>query len=1591
MDEKSIDPLELKKKILFPHLEFVKEMLVKVKGNSIEEKWKIMYECITSDKKRPSYEKIKQMEKTLIALKNQSKQKSNATKNNSTPSTSKATIEKSIPKETKTAESIEQRDPRKRICEDKSSTVIYDPKQKIENKSKSRSPARDDNQSPRFHQKVETDRPSGRWSDRPSNSSRYNEKYSRNLQEFSRGRGRHPRGRPYSRPILDPYESNSRFHSNQRHSSNDRQQFRDERNRSLNKDDPNFKRKRSQSPVSHTTPQMPKRRYSCYQPSENDEEMDSDKFKRQSSTDNSKSFRDNKTSSSKNAKLVNLTSSNKETKVERKNDDNSSSNNKLDNLQSVSVKNKIDKKEAESSVPKNLSEAIKKIQSIKIPKLGVNKNVSKTELQTKAKYIDKNMDSNDLNDENTSTKSTAYEKRPKIAGNLPKTVDNNSNMTKSLEKITNVEKVDKINPEIKAKLAKCTENYEIAKKSCNSRADKTETEPKLLPKKIESQPISTDNVEVKKEVSKETIQEIKLSEIVSCSAAESAEIINHEASDEIKKSIATANEKLILNTEIEVIDPKELESKDQNDKIIESTSIDVKIIDTNVNNDQDEPTSSIASNNAPDLKANVLTNLLENEEENPEKVLEGLISVLGVEKVKKMQDLLLKNTLKVENMSETKSVDENKQGEASQSNSLLESKVDAELTPTLIKDESKSVEDDAKKMETSVESVILPTIKTSPIKTNLSFSPEKKRKKPRKKKLTELDKLHENILSSIDCEGIMRACGQPRVSVKPKTFEKSGSMNKNLKTKPLTIKLLRLNITKEDMPVTLNDEFYQKYLTIQETKSRTKPKSQKRRTISQEKPIMKVAKIEPEFKTEPTPSLIVQEVPVEEIQQPLKPLTEIIKTETNIEPETQTKTIITSKKNKKRKMLSWSKGILKKKPKRFRLGSLYDWEDVDSSDDNISYDRTMKLNTFKDLLNTFAKKCGYKKMPKKSQARISPENGDQKVENFVQNDIQEDTKTTEKSVVNEDDSKFAVPKRINLPLEKNLLTMISKNTSSEINSPTTNAESPNLKIKIKLPTVEKSVQETQQSNALVAGPSNEMNTKIYSSQNNPQKVVIVKPLSKEILNEPIKIRTLSAKEQQALKDALSGTKHQISVSSISQQSNEIIKNMMNVNSSLNITKISAQKSPNASTSKDEPIKKSIPMISNVESISPKLSKPQNNSSEEQSNVLRIVSSKSTAEATDSPGEQAVLPHIESTASLPEPVQSTTPANEPVEIVDLIDDDDEDDVVDIMRPWIEKSDFKSRKDQFEAMKMINNTHCIAALYKCMGTTCSYFTNDKSLFQKHLELHREYQKRDSQNYLLCSYCSFRPKSINVLLVHIENAHSYGKFGCRYCFYRSINEYQVTANHHSSFHRLKEKCVVVFEPRKVKNENIEKSMISESIPKVCHPFPCPYCRIGFYTIAEFEAHVSSHKENFTTVCVKCNQTTTKLNISQHLLKCFNKFGNFQCVFCVFGTNVFSAIDNHLSSEHPDKLSYFAERSLNEGKDPKSIESLTTKELSKRITGNVKKMHLKYPFNDEVYKNSGNVGRLADNLNIDPTERPLSSDSSCFLQIGEVMSLHD
>lgn len=181
---------------------------------------------------------------------------------------------------------------------------------------------------------------------------------------------------------------------------------------------------------------------------------------------------------------------------------------------------------------------------------------------------------------------------------------------------------------------------------------------------------------------------------------------------------------------------------------------------------------------------------------------------------------------------------------------------------------------------------------------------------------------------------------------------------------------------------------------------------------------------------------------------------------------------------------------------------------------------------------------------------------------------------------------------------------------------------------------------------------------------------------------------------------------------------------------------------------------------------------------------------------------------------------------------------------------------------------------------------------------------------------------------------------------------------------------------------------------------------------------------------MCNKCDQPMTKLNFVNHLKTCFQKFGDFQCVFCVFGTSSFTSIDNHLSTHHPDKISYFAERVVNvrkilkiniytlflslslslqqHGKDPKCIDALTIKELSKKITGNVKKIFQNCSFYDPKFRNVSNLGRISEELNFQPKpgennvfvrlvkNRPKentesSSSSKPTLQIGQVMSLQD
>lgn len=120
---------------------------------------------------------------------------------------------------------------------------------------------------------------------------------------------------------------------------------------------------------------------------------------------------------------------------------------------------------------------------------------------------------------------------------------------------------------------------------------------------------------------------------------------------------------------------------------------------------------------------------------------------------------------------------------------------------------------------------------------------------------------------------------------------------------------------------------------------------------------------------------------------------------------------------------------------------------------------------------------------------------------------------------------------------------------------------------------------------------------------------------------------------------------------------------------------------------------------------------------------------------------------------------------------------------VIRPWLK--DTEDIKSAEACQEMIKSTICLAALYKCMGSTCSFFTSVKNVFEQHLNFHEKKQIADRLNYLKCSYCNFASDAIGELTRHIITIHAYDKFQCRYCFYRAYSNFHVFYQHHRSFH--------------------------------------------------------------------------------------------------------------------------------------------------------------------------------------------------------------
>lgn len=318
----------------------------------------------------------------------------------------------------------------------------------------------------------------------------------------------------------------------------------------------------------------------------------------------------------------------------------------------------------------------------------------------------------------------------------------------------------------------------------------------------------------------------------------------------------------------------------------------------------------------------------------------------------------------------------------------------------------------------------------------------------------------------------------------------------------------------------------------------------------------------------------------------------------------------------------------------------------------------------------------------------------------------------------------------------------------------------------------------------------------------------------------------------------------------------------------------------------------------------------------------------------------------------------------------------------LRPWIETK--ASNKKSPELVKAMQTNQALCATYKCMSSLCSFFTIDVGIFQQHLSLHVQYTTLDKENFLLCSYCDFKGMSIEHLIKHFE-VHIYDRYQCNYCFYRSCSDFNVLT-HENNFHKGEAIVILEFPERKARDMRSEMKDAVICRKKNVPPIICVFCRGLFFPLKAFKRHLENHSEKSKAKCIKCCSTVTKMTLPDHLHQCLN-FGLYQCIYCVFGTNLFTQLHQHVANDHPSKLPLFCARVEQTSPDgtlkhvrlkillfqliylifisSQPSPSVVETTFLKRISHVVQKENIvKKSLNSSVLKNIENMGKIKEGL---------------------------
>lgn len=173
-------------------------------------------------------------------------------------------------------------------------------------------------------------------------------------------------------------------------------------------------------------------------------------------------------------------------------------------------------------------------------------------------------------------------------------------------------------------------------------------------------------------------------------------------------------------------------------------------------------------------------------------------------------------------------------------------------------------------------------------------------------------------------------------------------------------------------------------------------------------------------------------------------------------------------------------------------------------------------------------------------------------------------------------------------------------------------------------------------------------------------------------------------------------------------------------------------------------------------------------------IVTYVIKKPESSSTTVPG---ISPTVE---VIKEPIQEKTVHNSPVVFNEKL------------RPWLK---VRLQKEVEPANQMLSQV-ALTATYKCLGSSCSFFTIVADNFRKHLNLHELFTVGDRDNFMSCAYCTFTAQTDrDELIDHINKEHGYDRFQCNYCFYRSCGDYNVLT-HQSRYHKMRPRKILQLE---------------------------------------------------------------------------------------------------------------------------------------------------------------------------------------------------